>query len=53
MPVDKIFRTIERSDNWSVIFFHPVKLVCYIFPIGIKIPKHQVKESPEAKSLKI
>ena len=35
MPVVKTFRTIERSDNWSVIFCHPVKLVYYIFPIGI------------------
>ncbi len=24
MPVVKIFRTIERSDNWSVIFFQSV-----------------------------
>ena len=35
MPVVKTFRTIERSDNWSVIFCQPVKLVYYTFPIGI------------------
>jgi len=26
MPVVKTFRTIERSENWSVIFFQPVLL---------------------------
>jgi len=41
MPVVKTLRTIERSDNWSVIFCHPVKLVYYIFPIGIN--QYQIK----------
>ncbi len=26
MPMVKIFRTIEQSDNWSIIFFQSVLL---------------------------